>query len=735
MSIINQDKDVIEQGRKSKLKDAEAPLRDQIDAKLYKKLEEMNIGQKVVELWDKGSANRSNWLERQKEYLASWDEHLIADTEGAFKGSSNLHIPMPLSVCKTLHARFMQATWQDPPCHTRARRQSFAERVPMVQDMMRFATTKWCNHNKGARRVVDLWLWDWITMGSGLLKQRWECLYERYVDVVKVPKPGNPKIQLIDGREVATPTTQMVEEEVPVSKKVFEGPMMELKDPEDVIIIGGGGDPDAAEAVLEQQFLTASDLWTLADRKIFRESIVAEVIEGGNDRLDSVPGSELKTQRLHNAGHASLDSEQQADRYGCIEAYLKVNVDGSGIDSNVVVWVHRRSRKLFRATYLRRINSTGERPYAKIDFHLRKGAEYGIGMVELLYPLSKEMDAIHNLRIDFGLISVMPFGFFRASSGIDAATIQLEPGMLIPCDNPQQDVFFPNLGNRTVFGFQEEQAIQTMVERLTSISDLSLGMMGGSQGATRTATGARALVNEISSNLDVYLGRLNEGWGKALSYLLHTLQQRMPEGLSFRVVGDDGNDYWREVKSPEAIAGDYDVEVSPNSASSNPGIQQEKAQTTLQLVMNPLAMQMGIVTGPNIYEALKGALQANDVRDFGRFITKPQGYDYVLTPIQEMDSVLAGVPTPVMPNSDHDGFIKLFKHFLDDPELHGQLEQDKFLLLAAQAKKHEQMKNALAQAQAQQSNVAQMRMNASMSAQQAPTQLPQAPNAQPAGPV
>src|ERR1051325_9683233 len=126
MSNLNNDKLPVQEGRKNTLKDVDAPLRDQIVSKLFDKLEsdDINIGAKVTDIWTKGVANRSLWNERQRSWLASWDEHLMADTSGDFKGSSQLHIPMPWIVCKTLHARFIQAIWQDPPFHVRAQNEA-----------------------------------------------------------------------------------------------------------------------------------------------------------------------------------------------------------------------------------------------------------------------------------------------------------------------------------------------------------------------------------------------------------------------------------------------------------------------------------------------------------------------------------------------------------------------------------------------------------------------------------
>jgi hypothetical protein len=730
VSDIQLDKQVISDGRKEALEDVAAPLRDQIAEKLYDKLMDLGVGQRVQGMWEKGSANRETWLERQKEYLAHWDEYLINDTSGAFQGSSQLHLPVAFTVCKTAHARFMQAIWQDPPLHTKAENEASIERVPVVQDVMRHYLVKGANYNAGVRRVVDQWIWDWITTGSGIMKWRWEVQYERYVDVEMVQEAAPPLFMSTPGGEVAQeiPQTRMVEKEVEKVDKCFEGPVLELVNMEDILIIGGAGDPDLADAVLHKQPLTASDLWTLADRKIFKKSAVEKIIEAGPDTQEADTGGDLKTQRAHHAGQAGLDTQADLDRYTIIEAHLKLDVDGSGINTNVIAWVHPRTSQLLRATYSRRVSKSGKRPFIKADFQIRKGQEFGVGLVELLYPLTKELDAHHNMRIDFGLISVMPIGFYRPASGIDPETIQFEPGQLIPVENPATDIVFPQMGNRTVFGMQEEAALMQMIERLTSISDLNMGVING-QGATRTATGTRGLLGEMSANLDVYLGRLNEGWTKALRYLLQMLQQRIPAGLSFRITGDAGSDYWRTVRDSGDIAGNYDLEVSPNSATSNPAIQQEQAAQIIQLVSNPLAIQMGIVGPAQFFEAYKNQLMAMGVKDWGRYALKPDGYERALTPEEEANRVLRGQAVPVTPNMDHQGFIEYADMFIDTDELNGQFPPESIGLLKIQQMKHQQMIQALSEVAAQQANVTQMKQNASMGS--SPAAMPTAPAAPP----
>lgn len=728
MSVINNDKKVLQEGRKVILgKDERASLRDQVVTKLVDKLLADEIGAKVSNLWQRGNANRTSWLERQREYLMFWDEHLLGDTSGSFDGSSNLHIPVTLIVAKTMHARFLQALLGiDPPLYIRSRTEAFVDRVSMISDLMRYAIFEWANHNKGIEEVLDRWIWAWVTQGSGIIKWRWEAEYTKFSDVQEIEVDDVPEFvkDPQTGKETLRPKTKMEEREVDIVHKVFEGPKCEFVEVEDLLIMGGEGNPDRADVVIHQSYLNSSELWTYVDRGIFRESAVRSIIDKGPDvQLNNVTGP-MKYQRTVDSGYAQVDHDMDHDTYRILEAHLKYDVDGSGIFSDIVVWVHERTREVCKATYLRRMNRAGERPFKKIDFHLRNGQEYGVGVVELMYPIAKEMDVMHNMRIDFGLISVMPFGFYRASSSINPETINLEPGALIPVDNPQTDVYFPNLGNRTVFGMQEEASLQTMIDRLTSISDLNLGVMSGGQGATRTATGTRALVGEASANLDVHLRRMNRGWKASLEYLLHMLQQRVDPGMSFRVTGDDGQDYWRQVRSQDALEGDYDIEVSPSTSSSNANITQERAKEIMALTSNPLDIQLQIVSPANRYEAVKNYLKSLGERAYGRYITKPQGYSGpTLSPEEEANRILRGIPVPVQPQDDHDGFIAFFQHLYDNDELLGQFNEKETIMLAAQAKQHERMKQAVDQAKAQAAAAAQMQNNAATSQNQAPVGL------------
>jgi hypothetical protein len=546
-----------------------------------------------------------------------------------------------------------------------------------------------------------------------LLKQRWDCVYETFQDVVETTEDDTPAIQVgADGSEQLIPRKKQVEKEVKVTKKVFEGPVLGAVDAEDLTIIGGEGDPQRADSVHHRTSLLASELWTLVDRQIFNEENTKKVLDHGQSLKIGPQGSDIKLQRANDAGQSQVDTEADLDRYEIIESYLSYDVDGSGIASKIIVWWHRPTRAILRATYLRRVNKSGEVPFYKIDFHRRPGQTYGVGIVEMMYPISKELDAIHNIRIDSGMIANMPVGFYKASSSLNPETIDYEPGSLIPLDNPTTDIYFPQMGNKTAFGAQEEQALQTLIERLTGINDLSLGVLSGTQGATRTASGVRALLGESNANLDVFLRRLNRGWTQALRGLLHMLQQRIPAGLAFRVTGEGGDDYWRQIRSAEDLEGDYDIELSANTANSNKAIQQEVSNQILQATANPLDYQLGVVTPAQRYEAYKNWYKQLGVKDFARYIQAPPNYQYLPTPQEEIQRIIRGMPVPVQPNSDHQGFLDAFEHIMESDDLLGRINEQQTHALAAQAAKHVQMMQAMQAQQAQVANVQQQSINA-----------------------
>lgn len=252
------------------------------------------------------------------------------------------------------------------------------------------------------------------------------------------------------------------------------------------------------------------------------------------------------------------------------------------------------------------------------------------------------------------------------------------------------------------------------IERLTSISDISLGLTS-SQGAARTATGARALQQEGNANLDVFLRRMNRGWKRFLTYLHHQLQDKLPPGFEFRVFGSDGKSFYRRIESKQELCGQYDIELDSNSANSNKQVQIEVANMLIMTTGSMLDVQLGIITPLQRYEALKNQLLVNGVRDFGRYLNKPQQAPRIFSPLEIANRVLAGQQVQMGPEQDLAGFVAWFEHVVSDDELLGQFSEQDTVTLFKKVQEAQAMMQAMEAQQAQMNNQKQIAINAAQS--------------------
>lgn len=721
MSLVDNKKEFVESRKPLDIE--EVPLREKIVKELMTKADDLNLGRKITAAWSVESANTAGALSMQRQYLSDLDDHLSNNAEGEFEGNNNLKIPMPHIVSKAYVARFFQALWSiDPPFTVKARREDGTDKVDLISDTLRYTIFSWANHYQGIEEVVEKWIYTWVNSGTGIMKIRWAQEYCSYVDAVPQIVPGMPTVmQDEQGNEFAVPTREVKEIEEKVTLTKFAGPVAEVVQQEDFAMVGGEGDPDRADMIMHRYFMTESELWSMVDTGKFDKEAVEEVIRAGATRQETALNNEIKNSRIANAGKGQLETPNHIDRYEILEAYVKACVDDSGIDSDLVIWVANINSKILRSTYLFRVIPTGERPFSVIHFHKRTGQEMGVGLLELLHPLAVELNALHNIKLDIGMITANPIFFYKSSSSFQPEKVQLEPGMGFPVDDPRNDVVFPERPQNTGFFGNEEMLIQSYIEKLTGISDISLGAMSGSQGAARTATGARAMMSESNTNLDIHLRHLNRGWKKVLRLIFHMLQQRIDGEFCFRITGQDGSDVFRKVHSYDLIT-DIDFEVSANSASSNRSVQIENAQQLMAITANPLYLQLGI-TGPGqAYEAVKFYMNSLGIKDVHRFISKPQGYNYNPQPEEIFNRAVRGQDVQPHPTMDLDGIISFFQAMIEAQQGEDRiLSQDQLMGAIQTMKKFQQLKGAMEQQQQQVAVQQQMRSNAAQSQNQAPT--------------
>lgn len=680
-----------------------AALRDSTVELLVKQCNEQDVGKKIQQAWLQHKGNVEEHAQRMLK-LKNWDEY-IEDFDTEYDGTSNIHLPLPMIVCKTFHARMFQALMAiDPPFSVRAMQEAYQDDVEMVYGLMNWTLKEWCNYNEGIEAIADRWLWNWCTKGSAILKVRWDCKYTRYVDVVDFYQRGPSSYEVIidpetgNVEEVEKPSIIRSQREQAVTEKLFEGPVIEFVEMEDIAIIGGR-DVQLADMIIHRDYMTMSQLQTGALRKIFDQEMVDEMIEAGPHSESGKPGQQIKQERELNDGINTLDVNEDLDRYEILEAYVEMDINNDGLNESLIVWVDNNSGSIIRATYAHRVLRGGKRPFANAEFIPREGHPYAMGLLELIHPISIEVDMIHNIKVDIGILAAQPFGFYRAATGFAPVKFKIKPGDMIPVDEPGNHVMFPNLGDRSGFFKDEEAMLLQHVERLTSINDINTATLGR-QGAARTATGVAQLVAENSANLDIFIRRMQRGWRQLLRVLWQMLQQRLPDGTEFRVTGRDGREYFRRVDRMN-IQQRVDFFLEGNSMTSNKQVQLEQSMQVLAQCMNPLFLQVGIVDPGGIYEALKDYFQALQRKDYARFLRKPAQIIRSLLPQEELSRLVHGKKVPITPEMDHQGFIDYAQEFMAQEGLEDMYGPQQIDAIKAQMQQHQAMAQAM-EAQARQ---------------------------------
>lgn len=635
--------------------------------------------------------NRNEVIERIFSFREQWRNFEKAGLKLDVDGQHDEHIPLIFEKGKALHARIYKAVMGiEPPFVIEPNKAVTEKQKNSKNDIMRWVTSRYMNFGEGIAPVTDKDIWNFVFDGTSIVKHSWKRDVRKWIDVKT--EPVLP-IQLDENGHVVTEDKDIESEKV-----VYDGPELKIVNLEDLCIVGAGAeDIDDADMISERQYYTKSDIIKLANLGFFKPDAAEKVLnykpETGNktrseDNILSQQESRLSGVNQDQGGIPNYIVE---------ECYLRYDIDQDGIDEEIVAWREQMTGTILRLTYLDRVSPNGKRPYVLKKLIPISGSAYGIGIGEMLFGLNNLLDYIANQRLDAGTFQTFPWFVFRAGSGINPGDWRIAPGKGIPVESIQ-DISFPKVNGNPAYGFQEEQLVTDYSERVSGISRLAQGQVGG-QGIARTATGAASLVSELNTNLDIFIQRYQFGFSKSLKIIDKQVQELLPLGIEYRVVGFDKKGKGSErFVDRDQIKFDCDYNLIGNSINSNPAIERDTAIQLLQYSLNPIMIQAGIVSPQNIYNAMKNLLQKQDIRDVDAFITSPEGVQASPYSAQdEINMIAAGVMPAISLNDKHEQKLAYYNEFENSDEF-GFLTAEHMPIYAKAKKAHEDM---LASIQAQ----------------------------------
>lgn len=672
-----------------------------------KKLKE--LAQHILDEIDRNEHARSAFMQRIAKYRESWRNLDNAGLNITIDGQHDEHIPLIFEKGKTMHARIYQAVFGiDPFFVLKPRKAVDAKLQKTKESILSYVFKTYMNKYEGMEEVGDTDILNFVYDGTAITKHGWCREVKKYVDVEET------LVEPIELDENGEPAVE--ETEVEVERIEYDGPIMECRPIEAVRIIGPRVESiEDADMVADEQEYTKSKLIKLSRQGFFLSSAVDMVLSkvqptnkdnrGGSDQL-------LRNQMQRIAD--MLRDDEGKDTYRVFETYLSYDIDDDGIDEDLVVWVEEQTKTILRITYLDRVSLNGKRPFVLKKFIPAEGTPYGIGFGEILYGINRLLDYIANQRLDAGTFQTFPWFFFTASSGLDAGDMVIGPGKGIPVDDPSQ-VVFPRVNGTTQYSFNEESLITKYAERASGISEFAQGQIGG-QGATRTATGTASLVQELNTNLDIFIRRYQRGFKKNLGFVDKQVQELLPLGLEFTVIGNNQDLRQIKFKDRKAIAWDADFELVGNSINSNKAIERETASQILQTQLNPIVLQIGLVDAEKIYNGIKNLFQKLEIKDIDSFlVAPPETQMSPFTAKDEINMIVSGVKPPIQSADKHEEKLAFYQAFEDSDEF-GFLEEESIPLYMEAKSAHEQFAQAIT---AQQGQAAQQGFQAPGAAQQA----------------
>ena len=415
---------------------------------------------------------------------------------------------------------------------------------------------------------------------------------------------------------------------------VYDGPAIEIEDLEDIVIpircanlqIPGPENPYGSPYVNR---ICKSNLDAI--RRLKMNGTYDLLTDEGLEKIEAAKpyrrGLDEDRMKEHKDNLLGIqDNRRDVDTRYIVEHYGRWDVDGDGLEEDVIFWVERESKTLLRARLLADVypGIPIRRPFAEARLFTVPNSFYGLGMPELEEPLQDLMKTLIDMNFDWGLITNVPFGFYRPASGIKREDVTLMPGVLYPVDRPNEDIAFPTWNRDMSWVVNTFQMIKNLDEKLAMQNDLQFGKVPtGQASALRTLGTTAALLQQGDVRSEQILRRLFHGISQMFS-IVHRLNRRyLPKTKEVRVIGasEKGEEPFQEI-AHDQIDADVDFEFKATMLNTNKQVVGEALKDIAAMIVTPLAMQAGLAGPEHFYKLFRDMIKSKDF-DPDRYLQRP----------------------------------------------------------------------------------------------------------------
>lgn len=483
---------------------------------------------------------------------------------------------------------------------------------------------------------------------------------------------------------------------------IFDGPAMQPKMEEDVVYPSRAenlqppspSNPAGAHHVCLVDYPSKDELKRLYKSKYY-DLMTAEQAARLDEEEASVrngPSSgddpeQHKIQRDALAGQTFGTSDTAAQTYTRLLCFARWDVDGDGLDENVVFWILKEHQILLRARLMQEIfpSREGRRPLMSEQFIPVPGQIRGIGLLELLEHIQDSMKILVDQTIDKNALVNTPWFTFRASSGVRPEIIHMAPGEGYPLADPTRDINFPVIPTADqTLSLNLLAIFNQWAERQAVIGELQFGRVPqGKASALRTTQGMMSVLQQGAARPERIIRRFFMGLAEIYTQLHELNTIYLKPKKQYRILGmaTPGADPYRTLDDPSKIKGRFQFEFKANSLNTSKAVKGQILQQLGAMTFNPMTMQMGLVTPDNYYNWLKD-IYAESGQDPNRYLNPPTPESAIpkITAEKAIGLLLNGVIPEQLPSEGPQMHLHRLQQLLQQLQQQGQLD-DAFMVL------------------------------------------------------
>jgi hypothetical protein len=300
---------------------------------------------------------------------------------------------------------------------------------------------------------------------------------------------------------------------------------------------------------------------------------------------------------------SQVDTEVIEDRepmnwaeYRIFELSVRWDVDGDGLDEELLLYFHWESRTLLRTKFNTFRNN--RRPWIIFRYLRVPHRLYGEGMCEILEHLQEEISTIHNQRLDNATVAnlqiILVKKLIRGLSPGD----RLWSGKIVKAN--QEDVGTLRLGEIYPSTTQNETMAYGYARELSGVGEVATGQ---AQPVTRTtATAQLSLLEELNRRFDKPIKSIRKSMREIGVHCSDLMADYGTNGLAEEWLGDErGARVEQGLADPMTFSpGNARIQVLATKSTVNREVEFQSAIAVMNMIvqMGQQMMQLAQLAGP-----------------------------------------------------------------------------------------------------------------------------------------